>query len=309
MILISAPVHQYLIDSFIEKGKEVLYVPDISYDDLKEEIKTAEGLVVTTRLNIDKSLLNDATKLKWIGRLGSGLELIDIDYAQEKNIVCLSTPEGNCTAVGEHALGLLLSLFHKIHVSANEVGNNIWKRNENRGTELTGKTIGIIGFGNTGSAFARVLSGFNVRILVYDKYKAGFASGNIEEADIKTISEQADVISFHLPLTDETYHIANDAFFSGLAKKPIILNTSRGPVVDTAALINALNNGNISGAGLDVLENEKIKTLSDEEQPHFDFLKSNPWVIITPHIAGYSHEAYLRMSQILLEKLKTASLF
>lgn len=308
MIIITAPVHPYLIASLEAKGHSILYEPSISYDSLSEMIAKATGLVVTTRLKLDKALLEKASVLKWIGRLGSGLELIDVEFAGQKGIACISTPEGNCTAVGEHTLGLLLSLLHKIHFSANQVKEGLWKRNENRGTELTGKAVGIIGFGNTGGAFAKVLSGFGVRILVYDKYKTGFAKDNIFESSLEEILAEANVISFHIPLTPETAHMANAGFFERLVQKPILLNTSRGKVVDTSALVNALKCSSVAGAGLDVLENEKIDKLSSQEILLFEELNAMGNVIITPHIAGYSHEAYLRMSEKLLEKLAAHNL-
>ena len=307
-IIITAPVHPHLLESFETKGFEVVYEKGISYSELSNFIHDADGLVITTRLQIDKPLIDKAAKLKWIGRLGSGLELIDIDYAVSKNIACVSTPEGNRTAVGEHTLGLLLSLTHKIQVSANEVKNGLWLRNENRGTEITGKTIGIVGYGNTGSAFAKTLSGFDATILAFDKYKFDFGNRQVREASLEQLAEYADVISFHVPLTAETTKMANEEFFRSLKRKPVLLNTSRGKVIDFFALETALEQGMISGCGLDVLENENIDQLNEMQQHHFNFLQAQPNVIITPHIAGYSHEAYYKMSAFLLEKLELLQL-
>jgi len=302
-IIITAPVHPFLVDTLKEKGYTIQYEPAISNEALMDCIDTATGLIVTTRLKIDAAILAKAHQLKWIGRIGSGMELIDTEFAATKNILCVSSPEGNRTTVGEHTLGLLLSLMNRIHSAYQEVKEGKWIRDANRADELSGKTVGIIGLGNTGSAFAKVLSGFDVNILAHDIYKTGFETAQIKAASLEMIQEKADVISLHLPLTSLTHHYANTAFFNRLQKKPYFISTCRGPVTETAAVLAAIQNQQIRGVGLDVLEKEPLELHTGQEVAVLEALMMHPNCIITPHIAGYSHEAYYKMSKVLLEKL------
>jgi D-3-phosphoglycerate dehydrogenase len=250
--------------------------------------------------------LKDAVNLKFIARSGAGMENIDELYCADRNIVLFNAPEGNRNAVGEHALGMLLALLNKLHTADREVRTGKWDREGNRGNELDGKTIGIIGFGNNGKAFAKKLRGFDVKILAYDKYKQNFGDHFVMECTLNAIMENADVISFHIPQNTETLFMANDLFFSQLQKAVYVLNLSRGKIVETSALVKAMQEGKVIAAGLDVLEYEKTSFEAFNEQKipeNLKYLIASDNVILTPHVGGWTTESYFKLSNVLADKI------
>ncbi len=343
-VLITDDVHVLLIDGLESMGFTCFYQPAISNEKTHEIIGEYEGLIINSKINVDKALLDKGKKLLFIGRVGSGMEMVDKVYAAE-GIAVLSSPEGNRNAVAEHALGMLLALVNNLNRSNTEVKNFIWQREKNRGFELMGKTIGIVGFGHTGRAFTRKLMGMGMSVLTYDQYlKAGYTEGGknngqwtnifemhgqewtdenwnmstLQEVDFQTIMDKADIVSFHLPLTAETQYMANANFFNNCKKNIILLNTSRGKVVNTVDLIEALECGKVRGACLDVFENEKTTTYTvrrdsfvhrtpfggEGESEMYKKLFSFDNVIVSPHVAGWTYESKERLASVLLKKIE-----
>lgn len=304
-ILIIDDVHPYLIEQLPAIGYAVDYKPTITREELLPIIGQYVGLVVRSKTTLDKELLQAATQLRFIGRAGSGLEIIDTEYCQNKGLVCFNTPEGNRDAVGEQAVAMLLSLLTNIHKAYTEIKQHfVWDREGNRGVELSSLTVGIIGYGNTGSAFAKKLSGFGCKVLAYDKYKTGFGTAQVQEADMETLFAQADVLSLHIPQTGETKGLINTQFLSKFHKNIYFLNLSRGKIMHTADVLSALQSGKLRGAALDVLENENLNTYTFDERLQLSNLLAYPNVIITSHIGGWTHESYYKISYYLFEKIK-----
>lgn len=299
-ILITDGVHPLLKEGLEKDGCTVDYRPDINEEGVLEIISRYNGLLINSKVFVGTEILDRATQLKFVCRIGSGLDTIDLDYAKQKNVIVFNSPEGNRNAVAEHALGLLLNIMNNISVANEQVKNKQWIREANRGNELSGKTIALIGYGNTAQAFAKILKGFDVKILAYDKYLNNFEN----QSNLETIFEQANILSIHLPLTAETKYMIDYGFFSSF-KKPIwFINTSRGKILRTADLLLALNEGKIISAALDVLENEKLNSMNEDETKIFEQIISNNRILLTPHIAGWTHESKRKIAEVLLEKIR-----
>jgi len=287
------------------------YFPGFGRIELKKIVHKYIGIIVRSKVKLDEDFLKEAKKLRFIGRVGAGMENIDVDFAEGQGIECLNAPEGNRDAVGEQAVGMLLTLFNNSIVADKEVREGIWLREKNRGIELGGKTVGIIGYGNTGSAFARKLSGFDVEVIAYDKYKTNYSDGFVTETTMETLFEKCDILSLHVPLTEETNYLVNHDFISRFQKEIFLINTSRGKVVKTLDLVKNLQSGKIKGACLDVLEYEGLsfENLSASQLPD-DFAKlvQMPNVILSPHIAGWTHESNYKLAMVLVEKIRALGL-
>jgi len=308
-VLITDHVHQCLIEGFQSDGFGVTHKPKMSLQDVHDVIHLYHGIIVNSKIICKKELLDKATQLEFIGRLGSGLEIIDLDYAASKNIAVHSAPEGNCNAVAEHAMGMLLSLFNKINLANAEVKAFAWNREKSRGTELSGMTLGIVGFGHTGSSFAKKLAGFDVKVLAYDKYKTDYTVGldHVQESNPEEIQKHSDVISFHLPLTEETHFLVDQDYLMNCKDGVYIINTCRGKVLKLEDLLFALSIKKVAGACLDVFENEKFDTLRLDEKVVLTKLFQLDEVIVTPHVAGWTHESLRKIAETLLLKIRTHS--
>ncbi len=304
-VLIAAPVHAVLIAALEKAGYACVFALDITQEEALATVAQYEGIITSTRLHINKKLLDQAAQLKFIGRMGSGMEIIDMPYAAQKGVVCVSSPEGNANAVAEHALGMLLGLSKQIVKSNKELHQGIWEREANRGFELEGKTIAIIGFGHTGSALAHKLSVFNMTILAYDTNQAISYPDYVKaQENMQHIYEVADIISYHVPASDENKHLFNEQVVDNFQKPIVIMNTSRGNVVDPEAVAIGLKKGKISQACFDVWEIEPLSKMNELQKTLFNSLLADDRVLITPHIAGYSQEALYKMSLVLAQKLK-----
>ena len=278
-----------------------------SKQEIEQKIQDYQGIVIRSRFKIDKQFLDKATNLQFIARVGAGLESIDCDYAASKNIALIAAPEGNCNAVGEHTLGMILSLFNKLNIADSEIRSGEWNREKNRGYELDGKTVGIIGYGNMGKAFAKKLRGFDVEVLCYD-IQENVGDANARQVSLEVLQKKTDVLSLHIPWTPETDKMVDSDFINAFAKNIWIINTSRGKNIITADLVKAIQSGKILGAGLDVLEYEKLSfenLFQDKNTPEaFQYLLDGRKVILTPHIAGWTYESHERLAQVIVDKIK-----
>lgn len=305
-VLFIDTTHPILPELLAKGGYEIHHFYHNDINKLKSIAADFTGFIIRSKFKLDEEILKYATKLKFIGRVGAGMENIDVNYTEEVGIKCFNAPEGNRDAVAEQAIGMLLSLFNNLKKADAEVRKGIWKREENRGVELGGKTVGIIGYGNTGSAFAKKLSGFDVEILAYDKYKKDFSNEFVREVSLEELFENADIVSLHIPLTDETRFMVNTNFFSSFKKHIYLINTSRGKILKTSDLVESLENTKVIGACLDVLEFEGLsfEDLDNENlPPEFKQLINKENVILSPHIAGWTHESNVKLSEVLAKKI------
>lgn len=273
------------------------------YEQVLQKIGGYDGIIIRSRIPVDQNFINHATSLKFIARVGAGMENIDVDYAKKSDIVLISSPEGNRDAVAEQVVGMLLVLMNRLFISSQEVKNGIWKREENRGEELLDKTFGIIGYGNMGKAVAKRLSGFGCKVIFHD-ILPNLSDENAEQVTLDVLKKTADCISLHLPITAETHYIVNEKFISEVAKDFYLINTARGKNVNTNDLVKALQSGKIKGAALDVLEYEKSSFENiDSQNPDLEFLLQSDKVIITPHIAGWTIESKEKLAQVIVDKI------
>ena len=304
-ILILDPVHPLIPEELSAHGFICDCFPGCDRVKVLSIIGEYAGVIVRSRTRLDREILAGAGQLKFIGRVGSGMENIDVGSAERAGIVCINSPEGNRDAVGEHALGMILALLNHIPRADREVRNGRWIREANRGTEIKGKTVAIIGYGNTGSAFAQRLKGFDARVISYDKYKQGYTDGNTRETDPEEIFYEADILSLHVPLTEETTFLVDREFLGRFRKEIWLINTSRGKIVKTADLVEAMKTGKVIGAALDVLEYEEssFESLSGGFPEDLKYLTGSDRVILSPHIAGWTRESEIKLATVLVRKI------
>lgn len=310
-VLFIDTTHEILPQKLEEMGFQCDYFADYKYQDYLNCIADYDGVVIRSKIKMDKPILEQAKKLKFIGRVGAGMENIDVEFAESLGIACLNSPEGNRDAVAEHALGMILALRNHLVRVNTEVRNGIWIREENRGFELKGKTLAIIGYGNMGKAFAQRLQGFEMNVVAHDKYKTNFSDQYAQEVELEEVFKQADIISYHVPLTAETRYMFNAEFISQMTRPFYLINTARGPVVNTADLMKGIEAGQVLGAALDVLEFEGVsfeKLKEDELPDSFRKLVSSDQVLLSPHIAGWTVESNIKLSSFIVEKIAALAL-
>ncbi len=304
-VLIVDEMHPSITELLDFNGFSYNYFPDATREDVLALIPPYKALIIRSKMNLDKEFFEKATHLKVIARAGAGIDQIDEEIAHAKGIKILNAPEANRDAVGEHALGMLLSLMNNLRKSDLEVRSKIWDREGNRGYEITGKTVAIIGYGNMGKSFAKKLAGFDVKVLAYDKFKTNYADEYASESSLEEIFEKADILSLHIPLNEENEYFIDGKFLNSFRKNIYVINTARGKVLALDSLVKCLRSGKVIAAGLDVLENEKLYTLTPDQQLIFNELAKMPNVLFSPHVAGWTFESYYKINVVLIEKLKT----
>ena len=300
--LIVDQLHESICPLLDGVGIKYDYRPDITRDEIKKVIANYNGLIIRSKTRVDKDLLGKSA-LKFVARAGAGIDILDQSFIKKAGIKIINSPEGNRDAVGEHTIALILNILNNITRSHKQVVENIWDRAGNRGEELGSLTVGIIGYGNTGSSLAKKLSGFGCKVIAYDKYLEVISDANAQQVDILTLYKQTNILSLHLPLTNETRALASASFFRKFENLLIFINTSRGEIAPLADLRSALENGNVQNVGLDVLECEKLDKMSGEQIADFNWLKESGKVLFTPHVAGLTKESYVRINEVLVEKI------
>ncbi len=302
--LLTEEAPAFFLEQLQELGFETEVFKNISSSELLEIIENYKGIVVRGKVKIDEEIIQKANHLKYILRPGSGLDIIDLHAAKRRNIEVINSPEGNKDAVAEHALGMLLSLLNHIPKSFDDIKNFVWSRKESTGQEIKGKTIGIIGYGNMGSAFAERLSGFGALVFAYDKFKSGYGNSNVQETTLEFLHKNADILSFHIPLNYENRYLIDKKYLSKFEKPIYLINTSRGKILNLEDLILFIQDRKVLGACLDVLENENFSTYTDQEKEILNRLLKTQEVIITPHVAGWTQESDIKIYSFLIDKLK-----
>ena len=303
-ILIIDLMHESLVPMFEEAGFEADYQPKITRQEIIDSQDQYLGIIVRSKTPINAGLLENQREIKFIGRAGAGIDNLDVTYLQSRKTHVINAPEGNRDALGEHVLGMLLSLSNNLRQADTQVRAGIWDREGNRGFEIKGKTVGLLGYGFMGSSFSEKLNGLGCEVIAYDKYKKGFSNAFVKEATMDQVFEEADIFSLHVPLTNETRNLMDSEFLDRFKKNIVFLNSARGEVVVTEDLVEALKFGKVTHAGLDVLENENLQKLTSEQQTVYSELSRMPNVLFSPHVAGWTYESYENINRVLVEKIK-----
>lgn len=303
-VLIADDMHESILPLLREAGYEPVYSPLITRSEILKVIHDFHGLIIRSKTNVDHEIVDAAPLLQFVARAGAGMDKVDEDYLNEKNILAINAPEGNRDALAEHVLGLLLNVMHKINASFEQLKKGEWNRSANRGIEIKGKVVGIYGVGNMGMAFAEKLKGLDCEVIGYDKYAQNFSNEIIKQVSLEELMKRSEILSLHIPLNYDTQYLFDDSYFLKFEKLKVFINTARGGIVKTKDLISILDEGRLYGAALDVLENEKPDSYTEKERVDFKRLISFPNVIITPHVGGWTYESYERISQVIVEKIK-----
>jgi len=302
--LIIDGMHDSIQDKLGDANIEIDYKPDISREQILNCVGEYEILVVRSKTPIDKELIDLGKKLRFVARAGAGTDNLDLEYLKSRGIEVINAPEGNRDAVGDHTVGMVLVLLNKIHIADRQIRQSIWDREGNRGTELHEKTVGIVGYGNMGQAFAKRLQGFGCNVLAYDKYKINFSDQYVKAATMNDLFREVDILSMHIPLTEDTFQLVNEEYLNNFIKKIYLINMSRGEIVPMKSAVYGLDKGIIMAVALDVLECEDLARLNDQQKIYFERLTASDQVLFTPHVGGWSYESYKKISEVLADKIK-----